>query len=526
MRSIVRIQARIALRNAARGKCRTPCSAIRHSSSEVRQWSTPLAKQLSEAITATGPIPLASFMRMCLTSDVGGYYTSEQEGRDQFGRKGDFITSPEISQVFGELIGIWFVAEWMAQGKKDGVELVEIGPGRGTLMDDMLRTMQNFPAMAEAIKYVYMVEASPALREAQRKLLCGDAPMIKTPIGHKSMSKYNDIQVIWVENIRDVDSAMFNCQGEGNTPFIVAHEFFDALPIHAFQSIPAPPPPPESTSDTIQTPTGPIKLPSPSTETKRLQPVGPQWRELVVSPTPPPLTPSPKKKPDEFHLTLSHAPTPHSLYLPALSPRYKSLLNTPGSLVEISPESQTYISNIAKMIGGPNPKPPPKEKSTGKGKIKKREPRGAALILDYGPSHTIPLNSLRGIHHHTPVSPFSSPGLVDLSSDVDFTALAETALASSPGVEVHGPVEQASFLLSMGIKERAEMLVRGITKEAVVKGEVGSKDAEERKKGIEGAWRRLVDRGGSGMGKVYKVMAVVPESGGKRKPVGFGGDVE
>ena len=78
-------------------------------------------------------------MRQCLTSPEGGYYTQRTQGKDQFGQKGDFITSPEISQVFGELVGIWLVAEWMAQGKRSEVDIIEVGPGRGTLMDDLLR---------------------------------------------------------------------------------------------------------------------------------------------------------------------------------------------------------------------------------------------------------------------------------------------------------------------------------------------------------------------------------------------------
>lgn len=83
-------------------------------------------------------------MRQCLTSPDGGYYTTNREGRDQFGRKGDFVTSPEISQIFGELFGLWLVTEWMVQGrKKQGVEIIEVGPGRGTLMDDILRVWHS-----------------------------------------------------------------------------------------------------------------------------------------------------------------------------------------------------------------------------------------------------------------------------------------------------------------------------------------------------------------------------------------------
>jgi len=357
------------------------------------------------------------------------------------------------------------------------------------------QTIRNFKPMVSAIDAVYMVEASPALRETQRKLLCGDNPLEDHEIGHKCISKYANIPIIWTDNIRFVPST------PEKSPFIVAHEFFDALPIHAFESVQ-----PAEAPSKIETPTGTHDL---APGAKKAASKGPQWREMVISPAPPGATHedlgTPKSEwdlypPPEFELTLAKASTPHSLYLPEISERYKALKKSPGSLIEISPESHVYMEQISKRIGGSATEPKPR-------------PSGAALILDYGPADTIPVNSLRGIKGHQRVSPLSSPGLVDLSADVDFMALAEAALKASLGVEVHGPVEQGAFLLGMGIKERAEMLLKGKALD------------EEKKKRVDGAWKRLIDRGPSGMGKVYKVLAVVPETGGKRPPVGFGGDI-
>ncbi|RPB08287.1 DUF185-domain-containing protein [Morchella conica CCBAS932] len=405
-------------------------------------------------------------MRQCLTNPEGGYYTTTRtEGRDPFGRRGDFITSPEISQMFGEMIGIWIVAEWMAQGKKKhSVQIVELGPGRGTLMDDVLRTLNSFKSLRDAISEIYLIEASASLRETQRKLLCGEATSFESiKKGERCMSKYG-IPIVWYEDLSFVPTKTTATPPTLTTPFILAHEFFDALPIHAFTS----------------TTNG--------------------WRELLVHHLPPRTTHATLHTPrsqslepvPEFALTTAKSQTPHSAILPELSPRYKALKKHVDATIEISPESLTIMESISTRIGD--------SKS------------GAALIIDYGTESHIPVHSLRGIRAHRTVSPFINPGEVDLSADVDFMALAERALDASPDVEVHGPVQQGTFLGMMGMKERMGALTGGM------------REDDETKRLLESGYKRLVDRGVNGMGRIYKAMAVVPESGGRR-PVGFGGGV-
>ncbi|KEY79530.1 hypothetical protein BA78_3688 [Aspergillus fumigatus] len=469
---------------------------------EKRQWSTPLAKTLANAIKVTGPIPIAAFMRQVLTSPEGGYYTTRPEGGGEvFGKKGDFVTSPEISQVFGELVGIWTITEWMAQGsKRSGVQLIEVGPGKGTLMDDMLRTFRNFKSFASSLEAIYLVEASPTLREVQKQRLCGDAAMEETDIGHKSISKYFNVPVLWVEDIRLLPHE------EDKTPFIFAHEFFDALPIHAFESIP---PAPENSPEQkeIITPTGPAKLHQP------MKPANtPQWREIMVTLNPKAVEDNIEGEP-EFKLTLAKASTPSSLVIPEISERYRKLKSTPGSTIEVSPESRIYASDFARRIGGSSQPPRTVGSRNSPAAQPKKIPSGAALIMDYGTMSTIPINSLRGIQHHRTVPALSSPGQVDVSADVDFMALAEAAIEASEGVEVHGPVEQGDFLQVMGIAERMQQLLRGV-------------QDEEKRKTLESGWKRLIERGGGGMGKIYKFMAIIPENGGRRRPVGFGGTVQ
>jgi NADH dehydrogenase [ubiquinone] 1 alpha subcomplex assembly factor 7 len=123
---------------------------------------TPLEKHLREQIAATGPVRFDAFMEACMRHPQHGYYTT----RDPLGQDGDFTTGPEISQMFGEMIALWCVDIWMKMGEPEEFVLAEGGPGRGTLMDDVLRTVKVSDKFTNAAR-VHLIEKSPALREKQ-----------------------------------------------------------------------------------------------------------------------------------------------------------------------------------------------------------------------------------------------------------------------------------------------------------------------------------------------------------------------
>ncbi|SDK21804.1 class I SAM-dependent methyltransferase [Aliiruegeria lutimaris] len=160
-----------------------------------------LADILRRRIAHTGPMTLAEYMAECLLHPEHGYYTTETV----FGAKGDFVTAPEISQMFGELLGLALAQAWMDQGAPSQAVLAEAGPGRGTLMSDMLRAMRPVPGLLDAFE-IQLIEASPKLRARQREALSGYRPN-------------------WLNTVRDLPEAPL---------FFVANEFLDALPIRQF----------------------------------------------------------------------------------------------------------------------------------------------------------------------------------------------------------------------------------------------------------------------------------------------------
>jgi NADH dehydrogenase [ubiquinone] 1 alpha subcomplex assembly factor 7 len=160
-----------------------------------------LGQKIARRIRAEGPLSIAAYMAMALHDPEGGYYAR----RTPIGAQGDFITAPEISQVFGELIGLWCAVVWRQLGRPDPVILAELGPGRGVMIGDLVRAAATMPEFQRALR-LHLVEASAPLRAAQERRLAQFGP-------------------IWVPRFEDLP--------DGPT-LLIANEFLDALPIRQF----------------------------------------------------------------------------------------------------------------------------------------------------------------------------------------------------------------------------------------------------------------------------------------------------
>jgi NADH dehydrogenase [ubiquinone] 1 alpha subcomplex assembly factor 7 len=345
--------------------------------------SSGLEPVLVAEIRARGPIPVARYMDLALNHRSLGYYRQ----REPIGAAGDFTTAPEIGQAFGEILGLWLAEAWAGMGQPAPVRLVELGPGRGTLMADLLRVAPRVPSYCTALR-VHLVETSAPLRARQQERLAGH-------------------EVAWHDQLAEVPPGPL---------LLVANEIFDALPVHQL----------------VRCEDG--------------------WRERVIG----------LDEAGRLSFRLSEEPSPLARKLCGAAPT--------GTIAEVSPARAA----LARAIGG---------RIAAHG--------GVALLIDYGAWAEGPTgDTLQAVRRHEACDPLIAPGEADLSSQVDFRALAESARIA--GAVVYGPVPQGTFLRAFGIELRTAMLLE--------------RAAPGQRRELRAALHRLTDPGA--MGELFKVLVL------------------
>ena len=348
---------------------------------------TPLALKIAERIRRDGPISVADYMDACLQDPEHGYYRTQPA----IGAAGDFITAPDISQVFGELIGIWMAVAWRALGAPAQINLVELGPGRGTLMSDALRAARIIPGIHSAIR-LHLVESNAYLRDLQQSTLSERLPSLPGQ-WHDALSPH----------IADDGPVV-----------LIANEFLDALPV------------------------------------RQLVFSRGEWHERTVG------------LDEDGHFSFGvGTPAAADAVLDGLTPQ-------DGDILEIRTNATDVVNCLTAWANRPV----------------------AALFIDYGHERTAFGDTLQAVRQQNYVPVFHSPGLCDLTTQVDFQDFARRC--ATLGLTVDGPISQSEFLLRMGLAERAETLM--------------SKARPNQLGLLEAGVRRIADP--LGMGGRFKVVCV------------------
>jgi NADH dehydrogenase [ubiquinone] 1 alpha subcomplex assembly factor 7 len=355
-----------------------------------------LERAIAEAIRREGPLPVARFMSLALHHPTCGYYS----GRDPLGPRGDFVTAPELSQAFGEVIGAWLAQAWLDLGRPAPFRLVELGPGRGTLLADALRATRTIAGFHDALR-LHLVETSERLRQAQAARVAEFAPT-------------------WHARLGEVPSGPL---------LLIANEFFDALPVHQL-------------TVTVQ-----------------------GWVERCVA----------LDRGGKLVFRPADRRSPLGADLPEAPP---------GTVAEVSPARNELAREVGRRIA---------------------EHGGVALVIDYGAWAEGPTgDTLQATRAHAPCDPLDAPGSADLTTHVDFRALA--GAAAEGGASVYGPVPQGTFLTTLGIHLRTAKLIERAT--------------PEQQRALRAALFRLTDA--SAMGELFKVLVLAgpeaPAPPGFRQP--------
>eukprot|EP00986_Skeletonema_menzelii_P014196 scaffold9079_cov145-Skeletonema_menzelii.AAC.16 len=587
------------------------------SNREKYEAGTPLTDELIAYIGVRGPITVAEFMRRVLRDGRYGYYTSKGSrsgqkgssiattatndnvdddndwdldddsvndvshltsndptqqhvgGEHVIGASGDFITAPEVSELFGESLLVWLITQYQALGNPSKIQLIEIGPGKGTLICDMLRSaLTTFPDFASALTTsngavsgeggkknvavgVHLVEVTDGMRARQKESLQkleGEKAITEKgfsftfedsedEIDGQGSERSNDEQVEQSKSIsinwHDLLSSVPTHDADTGDPiptFIVCQELLDALPIHSFQKIEG-----GQWRERLVDVAVRDKEEESSEVTKIKQAAGrmkysdAESTDSITESNSSTLSSSTfeekgKKKLPRLRFVLPPDTTPALRTLLRVSgsgtplegnPTAEALNALPtGSVVEACPEGLLLAQDIADRI----------EKCNG----------GAALLIDYGEDGASSRDTMRGFWRHTQVHPLSRPGEVDVTADVDFAALRESvnqrigleeslkrkhfgqvppsSTNTEQGKQINppeafGPISQGQFLASMGIVQRVEKQIEA------------DSTTDEQAYELYSALERLLAP--DQMGERYKVLAIARKKEGLFPPAGF-----